>query len=168
MCEAYNTAVPGEPSQHSSAPPHQPAQPRRRILALDLGARKIGMAVSDELGVLARGLPTLLRKSKRVDLERIGDVLHQHEIGEIVLGHPVRLGGEASPQTAKVTAFAAELRARFDLPVRLWDERLTSVEAEEMLGRKRSLKQRVADRKSGAVDRVAAVLILQSYLDALR
>lgn len=124
------------------------------------------MAVSDELRVLARGLDTLDRKSKRVDLDRIAAVVEEYGVGEIVVGHPVRLGGESSPQTEKVKAFADELRARVGVPVRLWDERLTSVEAEAMLGqKKRSVKKHIAQRKSGAVDRIAAVMILQSYLD---
>ncbi|MGI9100942.1 MAG: Holliday junction resolvase RuvX [Terriglobales bacterium] len=160
--------MPGEPNQHSSAPLHQPAQPRRRILALDVGSRTIGMAISDELGILARGLPTLRRKSKRVDIETIGAILHQYDIGEIVVGHPLRLGGESSAQTGRIAALAAELRARLGVPVQLWDERLTSVAAEEALGLKRSVKQRIADRKSGAVDRIAAVIILQNYLDTRR
>ena len=124
------------------------------------------MAVSDELHVLARGLQTLHRTSKRVDLEKIGAIVQEYAVGEIVVGHPVRLGGESSAQTEKVTKFAEELRDRFAVPVRLWDERLTSVAAEEVLGRKKaSVKKHIADRKSGAVDQIAAVLILQGYLD---
>ncbi len=123
------------------------------------------MAVSDELRVLARGLETLQRKSKRLDLDKIGSVIEEYGIVGIVVGHPVRLGGEASAQTNRVVAFADELRARFNLPVTLWDERLTSVEAEAALGPKRSAKQHIQQRKSGAVDRMAAVMILQSYLD---
>ncbi len=124
------------------------------------------MAISDELRVLARGLETVERKSKRVDLERIGAIVEEYEVGEIVVGHPVRLGGQASRQTERVVAFAEELK-RFGMPVRLWDERLTSVAAEEMLGKK-SVKHRIEQRKSGAVDRMAAVMILQSYLDRVK
>ena len=134
------------------------------MLALDVGGKRIGMAVSDELRLLARGLETLSRKSKRVDLERITEIAKELEVAEIVVGHPLRIGGEASAQTGKVTAFADQLRAHCGLPVRLWDERLTSVAAEELLA-KRTVKRHIADRKSGAVDRIAAVLILQSYLD---
>lgn len=122
------------------------------------------MAISDELRMLARGLETLERKSKRVDLENIGTIVQEYDAGEIVVGHPVRMGGEASAQTDKVRAFAEELKS-LGVPVRLWDERLTSVAAEEMLGSQRTVKKRIEQRKSGAVDRMAAVLILQSYLD---
>lgn len=138
------------------------------MLALDVGNKRIGMALSDELRMLARGLETLERKSKRVDLEKIGAVVDEHGVREIVVGLPVRLGGEASAQTEKVRAFADELKG-FGIPVRLWDERLTSVQAETMLGTsKRSVKQHIEQRKSGAVDRLAAVMILQSYLDESR
>ncbi len=99
-----------------------------------------------------------------MDLERLASIVQGYDVGEIVIGHPVRLGGEASRQTEKVVAFADELKARFGLPVKLWDERLTSVAAEEALG-KRSVKKRIEQRRSGAVDRKAAVIILQSYLD---
>jgi putative Holliday junction resolvase len=102
-----------------------------------------------------------------VDFEKIGAVVEEYGVGEIVVGSPVRLGGEVSAQTKKVLGFAEELRARFGLPVRMWDERLTSLEAEEMLGKQRSVKGHIAQRKSGVVDRMAAVIILQSYLDRL-
>ncbi len=140
------------------------ADSKQRVLALDVGNKRIGMAVSDELRVLARGLETLQRKSKRLDLEKIGEIVEKHGVCEIIVGHPIRMGGEASLQTEKVRVFAEELK-RFGLPVKLWDERLTSVEAEAALGAKRSVKQHIQQRKSGAVDRMAAVLILQSYLD---
>ena len=139
----------------------------KRVLGLDVGSKRIGIAISDELHILARGLKTLERKSKRVDLENIEALVHEYGVGAIVVGHPVRLGGEASPQTKKVLAFAEELKL-FGIPVHLWDERLTSVQAEAALGKKASIKQHIQQRKSGAVDRMAAVMILQSYLDASR
>lgn len=154
-------AVSGASEQSSTNPENKQ---RGRVLALDVGSKRIGMAVSDELRLLARGLETLSRQSKRSDLERIGQIAKELDVGEIVVGHPVRMGGEASAQTVKVTSFAEELRAHCGLPVRLWDERLTSVEAEQVLG-KRTVQRHIADRKSGAADRLAAVLILQSYLD---
>jgi putative holliday junction resolvase len=134
-------------------------------LALDVGSKRIGVAVSDELRVLARGLETLRRESRRKDIEAIAALAREYGVTELLVGHPVRLGGENSAQTDKVEIFTAELRQHVDVPVRLWDERLTSVEAAERLGPKRSAKEHIAQRKSGAVDRMAAVLILQSYLD---
>ena len=135
------------------------------MLALDVGTKRIGVAISDELRVLARGLDTLKRESKRKDLEAIAELAREYSVAEVVVGHPVRMGGKKSAQTEKVEAFAEELRNGLALPVRLWDERLTSVEASELLGKKRSAKAHIEQRKSGAVDRMAAVLILQSYLD---
>jgi putative Holliday junction resolvase len=163
--------MPREPKQSGDAP-HAgnsglgvPTDARGRVLALDVGTKRIGIAVSDELRVLARGLETLKRESKRLDLERIAALAQEYAVAEIVVGHPVRLGGEKSAQTEKVEAFAAELREKSGIPVRLWDERLTSVDAAEMLPPKTSARQHIAERKSGAVDRMAAVLILQRYLD---
>ncbi|MGH9524246.1 MAG: Holliday junction resolvase RuvX [Terriglobales bacterium] len=134
-------------------------------MALDVGMKRIGVAVSDELRLLARGLETLKRESKRKDLDRIAELAREYAVTEVVVGHPLRIGGEKSAQTEKVELFADELRQRLGIPVRLWDERLTSVEASEMLGAKRSVKAHIAERKSGAVDRMAALLILQGYLE---
>ena len=135
---------------------------RERILALDVGARRIGLAISDPLGITAQGLETLQRSSKRADLERLESIVRAHEVGEIVVGHPLRLSGSASAQTAKVEEFAEQLRQRFQLPIHFWDERLTSAQAHRVLR-----ESGISIRKRGqAVDRMAAVLILQSFLDS--
>ena len=148
---------------------NSPVPEASRILALDVGARRIGLAVTDPLRIIVTGLDTLSRQSKRLDFEHIASIIEEYGVSEIVVGHPVRMGGEASVQTGKVTAFADELRQKFGLPVHLWDERLTSVAAEEILNRrKRSLKERISDRRSGATDRLSAIVILQSYLDSTR
>lgn len=158
----YNTRV-TRASELTSSTPGQ------RVLALDVGTKRIGVAVSDELRLLARGLQTIQRKSKRVDMECIAALVKEYEIGEVLVGYPVRLSGESSPQTEKVKAFADELHAHLKIRVRLWDERLTSIVAEEILGqKKRSVKQHIQQRKAGEVDRIAAVVILQSYLDTAR
>lgn len=120
------------------------------------------MAVSDALGITAQGLPTIRRKNKRTDLEALEQVIRAHDVAEIVVGNPLRLSGEESRQSEKVAAFAEDLRRRFGLPVHLWDERLTSVQANRLL-REAELSIR---KRAAAVDRLAAVLILQAYLDA--
>jgi putative Holliday junction resolvase len=135
-------------------------EPITRILALDFGSRRIGLAVSDELGLTAQGLPTLLRTNKRNDFDHLRRAIRQHAIGEIVMGLPLRLSGEAGIQAAKVEEFAAELRKRFKLPVHLFDERLTSVEANRVL-RESEMNIR---RRPEVVDQLAAVLILQAFL----
>lgn len=134
---------------------------RHRILALDFGSRTIGLAVSDELGVTAQGLPTCRRSNKRNDLDHLRRVIKQYGIGELVMGLPLRMSGAEGIQSEKVQAFAEELRRKFKLPVHLFDERLTSVEANRML-RQTDMSIR---RRAEVVDQVAAVLILQSFLE---
>jgi putative Holliday junction resolvase len=139
----------------------QPDDQPRRILALDFGSHNIGLAVSDELGVTAQGLPTLRRSNKRNDLDHLRRVIKQFHIAEVVMGLPLRMSGVEGPQAEKVRVFAEELRRKFKLPVHLFDERLTSVEANRLLrNTDMSIRQR-----AGAVDQMAAVLILQSFLE---
>src|ERR1035438_8411415 len=120
----------------------QPVDQPRRILALDFGARNIGLAVSDELGHLRRAIK-------------------QFHIAELVMGLPLRMSGSEGIQSEKVQVFAEELRRKFKLPVHLFDERLTSVEANRLL-RETDMGIR---RRAGVVDQLAAVLILQSFLE---
>ena len=100
-----------------------------RVLALDVGTRRIGIAVSDELGITAQGLPTLERQNKRADLAALGKVTQEYGIAEIVVGMPLRMSGEEGTQAEKVRALAAEIERRCGVPVTFWDERLTSAEA---------------------------------------
>ncbi len=133
----------------------------RRILALDFGARNIGLAVSDELGITAQGLPTLRRSNKRNDLDHLRRMIKQYHVAELVMGLPLRMTGGEGIQAEKVQAFAGELRRKFKLPVHLFDERLTSVEANRLL---RETDMSIRGR-AGVVDQLAAVLILQSFLE---
>jgi putative pre-16S rRNA nuclease len=133
-----------------------------RILALDVGSKTIGLAVSDPLGFSAQGLDTIRRKNKRLDFEQLGKILQQYEVAEIVVGYPLRMSGAEGTQSQKMTLFAEELRQRFAIPVHLWDERLTSAQANRIL-REAELSIR---RRGQVVDRLAAVLILQSFLEA--
>ncbi len=162
MAAAYNNLVSGEQHSSSALPDQSPQSPHRRILGLDVGLKRIGMAVSDPLGITAQGLQTLQRQNKRLDFEVLERAIRDHEVREIVVGNPLRMSGGASRQSEKIAAFAEELRKRFSLPVHLWDERLTSVQANRLL---RETELSIAKR-AAAVDRMAAVLILQSYLDA--
>jgi len=133
----------------------------RRILALDVGSKTIGLAVSDPLGITAQGLETLRRKNKRTDFDALARVLEKYEVSEVVVGYPLRMSGAAGPQADRMAEFAEQLRERFQLPVHLWDERLTSAEANRVL-RETAMSIR---RRGQVVDRLAAVLILQSFLD---
>lgn len=138
------------------------AQTTGRILALDLGSRRIGLAVTDELGLTAQGIETLQRKNKRTDLERLRSIITHYGIAEIVLGHPLYMSGDPSPRSRQAEDFAGQLREQFHLPVHLWDERLTSTEANRLL---RESETTLRQRKQ-AVDRMAATLILQSFLES--
>ena len=135
---------------------------RPRIMALDFGARRIGLAVTDELGLTAQGLPTLHRTNKRNDFDQLRRTIKHYAVGEIVMGLPLRMSGEAGIQAEKVEAFAEELRARFKLPVYLFDERLTSVEANRVLDE----SEMNGRRRKGVVDQLAAVLILQAFMES--
>jgi putative holliday junction resolvase len=137
---------------------------RRRVLGLDVGARRIGVAVTDPLGITAQGLETIQRKNKRLDLEQLGKVIQDCEISEIVVGYPLRMSGAEGTQADKMQHFAEELRQHFQLPVHLWDERLTSAQANRVL-RETEMSIR---RRAEVVDQMAAVLILQNWMEAQR
>ncbi|HTR67877.1 MAG TPA: Holliday junction resolvase RuvX [Terriglobales bacterium] len=135
--------------------------PTRRVLGLDVGSKTIGLAVSDPLGITAQGLPTLRRRNKRTDFEELGRLIQQYEVAEIVVGLPLRMSGVEGMQAEKMHLFAEGLRQKFGLPVHLWDERLTSAEANRVLrDSEMSIK-----RRGEVVDRLAAVLILQGWMD---
>ena len=136
--------------------------PLGRILGLDVGARRIGIAVSDPLGLTAQGLATLERRNRRSDLAELGKLLKEYEAREIVVGNPLRLSGQTGVQAEKMAGFAAQLEKAFQLPVHLWDERLSTAEAHRLLD-----ETGIRDsRRKQVIDKMAAVLILQSFLDA--
>ena len=138
-----------------------PSKPR--ILALDLGKKRIGLAVSDPLRITAQGLPNLDRTNKRTDLAALGELMKEREIGLVLMGNPINMGGKEGRQSGWVRDFAAALEAHTRVPVQLWDERLTSVEAGRVL-RESGIS---IEKRAAAVDRLSAVILLQSYLDSL-
>ena len=135
-----------------------------RLLGLDFGDRRIGVAVSDELGLTAQPVLTLVRKNTKQDLKSLGRLLRKYGCTAIVIGNPLHMSGDVSSQAAKAQAFAETLQATFSVPVHLWDERLTSAEAHRHL----HAAGRPLSGHRAVVDQVAAVLILQSFLDAHR
>lgn len=143
----------------SSAPTSSSADSSSgRILAIDYGQKRIGLAISDEMGLTAQPLRTLARTNRRNDIRRLREIARQHGVRLIVVGHPVHLDGTESEMAAEAARFAARLRKELGLPVELADERLSSWEAQQVLtetGKKRS---------SNAVDDVAAAVILRDYL----
>lgn len=129
---------------------------------MDVGSKRIGLAISDPLGYTAQGLDTLHRQNKRLDIAQLERVIREHHVVEIVMGLPLRMSGAEGIQAEKMQAFAEEIRRRFKLPVHLWDERLTSVQANRLL---RETEMSIK-RRGAVVDQMAAVLILQSWMDA--
>lgn len=118
--------------------------------------------MSDPLGITAQGLETLERKNKRHDFEHLERVIRRYEVKEIVVGLPLRMSGAEGTQSEKMRAFAEDLQRRLGLPVHLWDERLTSAEANRFL-RQTDLS---IEKRGKAVDRMAAVLILQGWMES--
>lgn len=133
-----------------------------RYLGLDVGDRRIGVALSDETATLATGLDTLTRIGPKKDANAVVALARLHEVAEIVVGLPRSLDGSLGPQAQKVLGFMDDLRARTRTPVVSWDERFTTHMARQALVEADVSR---AARK-GLVDKVSAVLILQNYLDA--
>ena len=134
-----------------------------RTMSLDLGSRTIGVAVSDLTGLIANGVETIRRTSPERDFVRIGELVNQWEVEEIVLGYPKNMNGTIGERAELTKAFAEELRSRFPgVSVVLWDERLSTVAAERVLIE--ADLQRKKRRK--VIDMMAAVVILQNYLDS--
>ena len=131
-----------------------------RIAALDVGDARIGVAISDELGLTTRGLGVVRRQGGSRDLEAIARLLSPFPVDRVVVGLPLNMDGSEGPQADKVRRFAARFAEHTGLAVELWDERLTTVEAESVMR-----ETGVAPRKRrGLVDQVAAAGILRSYL----
>ena len=138
-----------------------------RIMALDLGDRRIGIAVTDPLGYTVQPLMTLYRKAPRADLKSIARLIRKHGVVEVVVGKPLHISGEQSPRAQKAEAFAAELQAETGIPVHLWDERLTSWEANQLLDSVGHSNSRTAvgrQQRKQVIDQAAAVLILESFM----
>ena len=132
------------------------------MLALDLGKRRIGLALSDRMRVTAQGLKTLERTNVRKDLARLCELAAQNDVSLIVIGNPLHMSGREGSQAEKAHDFGARLQAAASLPVEFWDERLTTVEAQRVL-RESGISSR---KRAQAVDQLAAVILLESYLDS--
>jgi len=127
-----------------------------------LGKKRIGLAISDPLGITAQGLPNLVRTTKRADLAALEQLIREREVGMVLLGNPINMRGAEGRQSGWVREFGTAIETRLGLPVRFWDERLTSVEAGRVL---RSSGISI-EKRAAAVDRLSAVILLQSYLDS--
>jgi putative Holliday junction resolvase len=131
-----------------------------RILGLDLGERRIGVALSDPSGWLATPLTVLIRSTREADLTAIQQLIGQHGVDRVIIGYPRSLDGTQGPQAQRVESYVAEIRQRLQVPVILWDERLSTAQAERLI---REAGKRVRRER---IDSAAAAVILQSYLDA--
>ena len=131
------------------------------LLGLDIGDTRIGVAISDELGIAAHPLCTLTRKNRQVDLIVISDLVSIHKVERVIIGLPISLDGSLGTQAEKVQKFARRLEHVIDVPIEFQDERFTTAEAEEIL---RELGKDAREQK-GLIDEVAAVLILRDYLN---
>jgi len=134
------------------------------VLALDLGKRRIGLALSDALGITAQGLETLERTNIRADLARLKQIISEYNVSRILIGYPLHMGGQEGRQAEHAREFGARLQTATGLPVEFWDERLTTVEAQRVL-RQSGIS---IEKRAKAVDRLAAVILLESYLDSHR
>lgn len=133
-----------------------------RVLGLDVGARRIGLAVSDELGITAQGLATLERVNRHRDLEYFRSLAREYSVERWLLGLPRHMSGDEGRQAEHVRRWGTALEHYTRIPVEYWDERLTTVEATRVL---RLANSSLAQRRR-AVDKLSAVILLQSYLDA--
>jgi putative holliday junction resolvase len=132
-----------------------------RILGLDYGEKRIGIALCDELGITAQAIGVIERKNKKGDLEAIGRYIESYAVTEIVIGYPLRLDGTVGIQCEKVDRFILILKSAFSVPIVRWSETFTTKDAEEVL---RTAKVRTRKRKL-LVDKIAAGMILQGYLN---
>lgn len=176
-------------SSRRSVSPAESSEARTaaRVLAIDYGRRRIGLAVSDALGVLPRPLATLERTNRREDLRRLREIVREHGVRRIVVGHPVHLDGSAGEMAAEAERFAARVQKQLGLPVELVDERLSSWEAEQMraTGEIRARRPRHTGREQASatgrrgskrprrrtdrgIDHIAAAVILRDYLERHR
>lgn len=135
-----------------------------RLLGLDVGDRRIGMAISDDLGLTAQGLSTLERRNRRVDMASLQEIITSRQVEGIVVGMPRNMDGSYGERAEITERFIQLLEQTYHLPCIRWDERLTTRQAERVL---RSMQQHRRKRKA-VRDRIAAQLILQSYLDYQR
>ncbi|MGQ9682741.1 MAG: Holliday junction resolvase RuvX [Anaerolineae bacterium] len=133
-----------------------------RLLALDIGERRVGVAVSDPLGLWARPLTVIARRSREQDYRAIAALVQEHAVDRVLVGHPLELDGTSGPQARRVERYAAGLAQYLSVPITLWDERLSTAEAERMLHDAGESSRQYRDR----LDAVAAAVILDSYLKA--
>ncbi|AFK86982.1 MULTISPECIES: Holliday junction resolvase RuvX [Thermoanaerobacterium] len=136
-----------------------------RTIGLDVGDKTIGIAVSDPSGLIAQGIKTIRRESLDNDIVEIKKIIDAFKVEEIVIGFPKNMNGTIGTQGQKVIDFVEHLKKEIDLPIMLWDERLTTVEVNRMLVESADMRR---DKRKKVIDKLAATIILQGYLDYKR
>lgn len=132
-----------------------------RILCLDVGRRRVGVALSDPLGLTAQGIAVLTRRNEEEDFKEIASLVSRHDVQEVVVGLPREMKGTLGEEARAMLSWIERLKERLDVPVIPYDERLSTVEAERVL-----LEADLSRKKrKGVIDKVAAAIILQGYLD---
>jgi len=152
----------GNSALKSEMHPSRTSMPR--ILAIDYGRKRIGLALSDELGITARPLQVMAHKNRRDDIRRLREICREHSVARILVGHPVHITGEVGQMADETSRFATRLRKELSIEVELADERLTTWDAEQTIAEFGSFRQ----RKGVALDAVAAAILLRDYLDSKR
>ena len=133
-----------------------------RIIALDVGRKRIGLAMSDPMGIVAQGVKSIQVKNEAGVFEEIGGFVKENSVEEIVIGLPLNMNGTESLMTKEIAAFAGRLKEKVSVPVKMWDERLTSLQVERDL-----VFMDVSRAKRKKInDMLAAQIILQNYLDS--
>lgn len=135
-----------------------------RTLALDVGTKTIGIAVSDELGITANGITTIQRKSLKDDLQELDILIKEYKPGEIIVGVPYQMDGSVSERGQQILNFAEKIREAFSLPIVFWDESFSTVNAEKKLIEGNMSRK----KRKKVIDKIAAVFILQEYLESKR
>lgn len=137
-----------------------------RFLCLDVGERRIGVAISDPTGTIARPLQALEHRSRKEDFSAIRALVDEHDVDAVVVGRPLSLNGSVGPQAERVDRYTEALAEDLDVPVISWDERFSTATADEILRKTRKEKAKRRARANGEIDAIAAAVILQSYLDS--
>jgi putative Holliday junction resolvase len=135
-----------------------------RTLALDVGTKTIGVAVSDELGITANGITTIKRKGLKQDLNELDEIVKEYRPGEILVGLPYQTDGSLSERGQQILSFAEKIREAFSLSIEFWDESFSTVHAEEKLIEANMSRK----KRKKVIDKIAAVFILQEYLESKR
>ena len=138
--------------------------PNGRLLCLDVGEKTIGLALSDGSRTIASPLETIERKKFQKDMEHLQRVIQKHAIGGLVIGYPVNMDGSLGPRTQSVRTFVSTMSKHIDLPMVLWDERMSTMAVERMMVQADLSRE----RRSQLVDKLAASYMLQGFLDSVK